>query len=113
MRELLATAPPDPLPPVELDVAEDLAMIQYSSGTTGVPRGVMMTHRNLVASNLQYVHAGGVRAEDVSLIFLPFTHAYGTVLMGGAIAAGATQVLTDKFHQGDVRLLIVNWLKLG
>jgi long-chain acyl-CoA synthetase len=73
-------------------------MLQYSSGTTGRPRGVMMTHRNLVASHLQYIHAGGVSDTDVSLLFVPFVHVYGTMLVGGALAAGATTVVMERYH---------------
>jgi long-chain acyl-CoA synthetase len=82
---------------VPLDVAEDLLALPYSSGTTSRPKGVMLTHRNLVCSHLQYTRAGRVTPEDVSLIFLPYCHVYGLMLMGGAIAAGATQVVMERY----------------
>ena len=87
----------DPLPPVELDVAEDLIALPYSSGTTGLPKGVMLTHRNLVANALQGTSAGRITQRDTVLIFLPFYHIYGTMLMGKAVAAGATQVIMERF----------------
>ncbi|MHB2018078.1 MAG: class I adenylate-forming enzyme family protein [Candidatus Xenobia bacterium] len=86
-----------PWPGQELDVAETLAVLQYSSGTTGQPRGVMLTHRNLLASHLQYAQAGQVTEQDVSLLFVPFVHVYGTMLMGGGLAAGATEVLMERY----------------
>ena len=57
----------------------------------------MLTHRNLLCSHLQYTQAGRVTPEDVSLIFLPFYHVYGLMLMGGAVAAGATQVVMARY----------------
>jgi long-chain acyl-CoA synthetase len=80
-----------------LDPNEDLVVLQYSSGTTGKPRAVMHTHRNLVASHLQCIHAGAVSDADFPLLFVPFVHVYGTMLMGGAIAAGATQVVMERY----------------
>ncbi|MFI5395403.1 MAG: class I adenylate-forming enzyme family protein [Candidatus Binatia bacterium] len=85
------------LPPVELDVAQDLIALPYSSGTTGLPKGVMLTHRNLVANAIQAAAAGRITERDTLLIFLPFYHIYGTMLMGKAVAAGATQVIMERF----------------
>jgi long-chain acyl-CoA synthetase len=93
----MEAAPPRYAPEIQLDPAEDLLVLQYTSGTTGSPRAAMLTHRNVVASHLQYVRAGRVGPDDVSLIFVPCSHVYGTMLMGGAIAAGATQVLMERF----------------
>jgi long-chain acyl-CoA synthetase len=93
----MEAAPPRRAPEIQLDPAEDLLVLQYTSGTTGTPRAAMLTHRNVVASHLQYVRAGRVGPDDVSLIFVPCSHVYGTMLMGGAIAAGATQVLMERF----------------
>ncbi len=90
--------PDNPPPDVLINPAEDLLLLQYSSGTTGKPRAVMMSHRNLVASHLQYIHAGAVSQQDISLLFVPFVHVYGTMLMGGAISAGATQVVLERYH---------------
>jgi long-chain acyl-CoA synthetase len=55
---------------------EDLATIIYTSGTTGEPKGVMLTHRNLVFDALQTGYAVGPRADDVALSFLPLSHVF-------------------------------------
>lgn len=83
--------------PVPIDVEEDVAFLPYSSGTTGKPKGAMLTHRNLVACLCQYVAAGRVSESDVSLIFVPATHVYGTTLLTGGVTAGATLVLMERY----------------
>jgi len=93
---LLASGEPLPSPP--RDPAEEIFAILYSSGTTGRPKGVMLTHQNLVASHYQYLAAGKVRGDDVSLIFVPACHVYGLNLVGGALTAGATQLLLERYR---------------
>ena len=61
--ELLAEG--DEPPEVEVDIETDLAVIPYSSGTTGLPKGVMLSHRNLVANVLQSAEAIPVEEDDV------------------------------------------------
>lgn len=86
------------LPSPERDPAEEVFVILYSSGTTGRPKGVMLTHQNVVASHHQYLAAGKVGADDVSLVFVPACHVYGLNLVGGALAAGATQLLLPRYR---------------
>jgi acyl-CoA synthetase (AMP-forming)/AMP-acid ligase II len=96
LTELLAD--PTDAPEVEIDPEVDLAVLPYSSGTTGLPKGVMLTHRNLVA-NLCQVQASFPIAEDDTLIgVLPFFHIYGmTVIMNQGLRAGATIVTMPRF----------------
>lgn len=103
---LVAAYPPHPPPEVALDPAEDLLALPYSSGTTGLAKGVMLTHRNLVCNNIQFTSAGRVTAADTLLIFLPYYHIYGCMLMGGAVAAGATQVLMGRFQVEEALALV-------
>jgi acyl-CoA synthetase (AMP-forming)/AMP-acid ligase II len=83
---------------VQIDPARDLVVLPYSSGTTGLPKGVMLTHRNLVANLCQ---SGPVLAADPGerlIAVLPFFHIYGlVVLMAAAVWRGATLVTMPRF----------------
>jgi len=95
--DLIRSAGDEDLPAVDIDPLEDLVALPYSSGTTGLPKGVMLTHHNLVANATQCASAGRITERDTLLIFLPFYHIYGTMLMGTAVLAGATQVIMERF----------------
>ena len=105
----LLQAPPSP-PAVAIDPAADIVALPYSSGTTGLPKGVMLTHRNLVANLLQSEAAkdfGGYSEQDVVLAAMPFFHIYGmVVIMGLALAQGATLVTMPRFDFGEFLGLI-------
>lgn len=99
-KELLRNSPPTP-PPVEIDPEKDLALLQYTGGTTGVSKGAMLTHKNLVANVLQLrawlsdCRDGGERIMCV----LPFFHVYGmTVCMNFSIYTGAVMILIPRFE---------------
>ncbi|GAA1679344.1 4-coumarate--CoA ligase [Mycolicibacterium murale] len=86
-------------PEVSLDPATHLAVLPYSSGTTGPPKGVMLTHTNLVANVCQSTFPIGVSPEDKVLAVLPFFHIYGmTVLLNLALHQRATLVTMPKFE---------------
>lgn len=76
----------------------DLAILQYTGGTTGTPKGAMLSHRALVA-NVTQCHAwhSGVRVGDRILAVMPFFHVYGlTVVMNFAVSSGLTMVLIPR-----------------
>jgi acyl-CoA synthetase (AMP-forming)/AMP-acid ligase II len=83
---------------VSLDPAEDLAVLPYSSGTTGLPKGVMLTHRNLVANVMQVQPGVKMGDDEVVIAVLPFFHIYGMqVLMNAVLVNGATLVTMPRF----------------
>jgi len=88
--------------PLEAQVAVDLdqhtVVLPYSSGTTGLPKGVMLSHRNLVVNTDQIIAAGGFRPGEVAAGFLPFFHIYGmTVLMNVHLGGGGGVVTLPRF----------------
>ncbi len=93
---LLRQSSPKRPEPVEINV-DGLFALPYSSGTTGFPKGTMLSHRNLATNHLQFLTAAGINASDTTLIFLPLYHIYGVLLTGSFLAAGATQVLMERF----------------
>jgi acyl-CoA synthetase (AMP-forming)/AMP-acid ligase II len=94
---MAADAKGDPRP-ISINAKDDLAALPYSSGTTGFPKGVMLSHYNLVSNVRQTQSVGMSSAYSVLLDFLPFYHIYGMiVLMACGFAAGATQVVMSRF----------------
>jgi long-chain acyl-CoA synthetase len=95
------------LPRVEIDPAEDVAVLQYTGGTTGVPKGAMLTHRNLYTNTLQSWAWGGPltrQGDERYLMVIPYFHIYGqTVGMLLGAWNGAMQIPIPKF---DPNLLI-------
>jgi 4-coumarate--CoA ligase len=92
----LMGAPLDHQAPV--DAAEHVVVLPYSSGTTGLPKGVMLTHRNLVANVDQCRQAIPIDPGEVAPAFLPFFHIYGLELfLNYYPAAGGTVVTMPRF----------------
>lgn len=86
-------------PDLELDPGEDVAAILYTSGTTGRPKGAMLTHANLVANTKSVVQALGVRAEDRILVVLPMFHVFAaTVGILTPLLHGASLVPVARFE---------------
>ncbi|MDZ4268840.1 MAG: 4-coumarate--CoA ligase family protein [Mycobacterium sp.] len=91
-----------PAPQVDFAPSAHLAVLPYSSGTTGNPKGVMLTHRNLVANVAQIRPLHGMVADDAVLAVLPFFHIYGmTVLLNAALHARARLVIMPSFDLGE------------
>jgi acyl-CoA synthetase (AMP-forming)/AMP-acid ligase II len=87
---------------VDIDPATDLVTLPYSSGTTGLPKGVMLTHRNLVANVAQTRKLIDLQPEERIIAVLPFFHIYGlTVLMNQGLQWGATVVTLPRFDLED------------
>ncbi|TPN81095.1 4-coumarate--CoA ligase family protein [Mesorhizobium sp. CU2] len=87
-----------PAPQLSIDPARHVAVLPFSSGTTGLPKGVSLTHRNLVANIAQIETRFGITPHDILLAVLPFFHIYGlTVLLNVALKRRARLVTMAKF----------------
>jgi acyl-CoA synthetase (AMP-forming)/AMP-acid ligase II len=93
---------PDVAPKVAIDPVLDIAAIPYSSGTTGLGKGVMLSHRNLVSNMVQTEGVLALSPDDVVIAVLPFFHVYGLcVVMNLGLLAGATLVTMPRFELGQ------------
>jgi len=104
---LRAAKAPFPIPANPPD--QTLAALPYSSGTTGLPKGVMLSHTNLVANVFQLLgpRATDLSGADVLLCFLPLYHIYGlNVALNPILKLGGTLVLVPRFHADQVISLI-------
>ncbi|HEU4894364.1 MAG TPA: 4-coumarate--CoA ligase family protein, partial [Acidimicrobiia bacterium] len=102
--ELLAS---DPIDQVDIDPGQHVVVLPFSSGTTGLPKGVELTHRNLVANLAQTDGLATTTEDDVILAVLPFFHIYGMqVLMNGVIFHGARTVTMPRFDLAEFLGLI-------
>ncbi len=101
MTDLLAGVVEPELPRIEIDTDEDVAVLQYTGGTTGVPKGAMLTHRNIFANVVQtdaWAHQFTERGKDCYLLVIPLFHIYGfTVGMIEGVWRGSQQVLIPKY----------------
>lgn len=97
MTDLIAHTPPDP-PMLDFNVKEDLELILFTGGTTGLPKGCMLTHRNVYANLLQNEWSTGAGNRLVTgcltvLLGLPFFHSYGHIIMHTMVQMGYNQIL--------------------
>ena len=83
---------------IEHDPFDDLAALPYSSGTTGTAKGVMLTHRNLVAACCQTIQIEETSYDDVTIAFLPFFHIYGQqIILNSGLRQGSTLIVMTRF----------------
>jgi acyl-CoA synthetase (AMP-forming)/AMP-acid ligase II len=89
---------------------ETLGALPYSSGTTGLPKGVMLSHFNLIANVFQFIgpHASELSGNDVVLCFLPLYHIYGlNVILNPVLTLGGTLLLMPRFNAPQMLSLMV------
>jgi long-chain acyl-CoA synthetase len=97
------------LPQPECSSQETLAALPFSSGTTGLPKGVMLSHYNLVSNVYQLLgpNCSAFNSQDNFLSFLPLYHIYGlNVIANPSLMLGATLVLMPRFSAGQVCSLV-------
>jgi acyl-CoA synthetase (AMP-forming)/AMP-acid ligase II len=103
---LVSTAPE---PDIAIDPSGDIAVLPYSSGTTGLPKGVMLTHRSIATNLAQLDPMLAMGPGDRILAVLPFFHIYGlTALMNAPLRHGSTVVILPRFELGGFLTAIQN-----
>jgi acyl-CoA synthetase (AMP-forming)/AMP-acid ligase II len=98
----IAEAASKPAAPHHVEPARDLVALPYSSGTTGLPKGVMLTHRNLVANLAQIEFIDSAASGDYIVGVLPFFHIYGmTVILCGVLRKGGCVLTMPQFDLAE------------
>ena len=104
--DFVGTMQREPDTPFEADVQhDDVALLQYTGGTTGIPKGTILTHRNLIVNAVQSRAWLTLRDEEKTAILavIPFFHVYGmTTAMNLGVLIGAELILLPKFHTKEV-----------
>jgi acyl-CoA synthetase (AMP-forming)/AMP-acid ligase II len=95
LNSIMESGPADP--PGVWGIDLDLAEIVYTSGSTGIPKGVMLTHLNLVSNMRSIVEYFGLTPEDRMMVILPFTYIYGKSLLLSHIMVGGSLVIDNRF----------------
>jgi acyl-CoA synthetase (AMP-forming)/AMP-acid ligase II len=91
--------PPESAAPLpEINSARDLAAIMFTSGSTGAPKGVMVTHRNIECNSRDIIDYMGLQAEDRVMVVLPFHYCFGASLLHTHLMAGGSVVLNNDFR---------------
>ena len=113
MRELLTTHPPSP--PAVTPQQDDVALLLYTGGTTGISKGCMLTHRNLVSNAIQCSlwFSKAERGKEVFLSVLPFFHSYGmTTCLNLPVYLGATMIILPRFERDKLGAFLKNIEKM-
>ena len=102
LRHILDSCPVAP-PEFPVRPEEDVAVIVYTGGTTGLPKGVMLTHRSLIANAMQNAVWFGWDHEDVVIGLLPFYHSWGgCACLNSPVCCGARVVIVPRFDAAEL-----------
>jgi long-chain acyl-CoA synthetase len=96
LSRILEVSPPT-CPNIDIDAAEDVALIVYTSGSTGLPKGAMLTYKNALYKTRCVAELRGYSNTDVSLSVMPICHIAGMLGMNVSIYSGGTIVLLNRF----------------
>ena len=111
-QDLIKKYPPQP-PQIEINPKEDIATLPYTGGTTGTPKGTMLTHYSLLADELQtYLHMSPAlkEGEELLIAYLPFYHVFGQAcVMVSGLTRGYTLVIFTTTDPGDILDAIENY----
>ncbi|MCK0129784.1 long-chain fatty acid--CoA ligase [Erythrobacter sp. F6033] len=108
--------PAKPAPDIAIDAAEDLALLQYTGGTTGRPKGAMLGHSQLTmnAQQVAAINPFGNPREEVFMGALPFFHVFAnTALLNHAVASGASIAMVPRFETKQVLQTIEKYKATG
>ena len=90
----------------EIRPKHDVAVVQCTGGTTGTPKGAMLTHYNLISNAIMNAHWFNWSSNDIVLGVLPLSHSWGACYMNSTIYVGATLVLTTRFDPEKILGLV-------
>jgi len=110
LHELIDKYPPNP-PTIDINVKEDVVMLPYTGGTTGAPKGVMITHHNIISNQAQYAEVTKVlgSGQETVVGFMPFYHAAGGMSLFYVIFRGNTIVIVTTPDIDDILENIVRY----
>ena len=95
--ELKSLSAPDGTQMPEIEPRKDLAALMFTSGSTGVPKAVMITHRNIECNSCDIISYMGLNAADRAMVVLPFHYCFGLSLLHTHLMAGGSLVLNNVF----------------
>jgi long-chain acyl-CoA synthetase len=110
LRAIARVAPAGDSPkPVELS-SRDIAVIFYTSGTLGTPKGVMLTHENFTFSGPNIARCYGLKPDDITMAVLPLVHVFAVASpIFGSLSSGGTVVVVDRFQAETVLQAFVDY----